>query len=52
VVAREDAVSDGEAGVGRDDAVVRASDGHARPAEPKQTLVRERAEDTASRKAG
>jgi hypothetical protein len=34
VVAREDAVSNGEAGVGGDDAVVGACDGHAGPAEP------------------
>ena len=36
MVAREDAVSDRETGVGRDDAVVGAGDGHARPAEPKK----------------
>ena len=41
MVAREDAVSDRETGVGRDDAVVSAGDGHARPAEPKRTLVSE-----------
>jgi len=50
VVAREDAVSDREAGVGRDDAVVGAGDGHARPAEPKKDS-RQRAQDTTCRRA-
>jgi hypothetical protein len=36
VVAREDAVSDGETGVSGDDAVVGACDGHAGPAKPKR----------------
>jgi hypothetical protein len=34
VVAREDAVSDREAGVRRDDTVIGAGDGHAGPAGP------------------
>lgn len=34
MLAREDVVSDGEAGVSRDHAVVRAGDGHAGPAQP------------------
>jgi hypothetical protein len=37
VVAREDVVSDGEAGVGGDHAVVRAGDGHAGPATSTET---------------